>query len=343
VNGRVRYRRAMRVGVRLVQYLGSPRDIVELAVYAEECGIDEVWIPHDPFMTSAWVVTSAVAARTERITIGSIGTNPYTTDPSEIATYLATLDLLSSGRAALGLGLHTADMVHWLGYDTGDLAGRLQASVATIRELLRGDTVAGPVGPYEWAEECRLRFEPLRPDPPIFVAGYGPELLRLGGAIGDGVMPMATPPESVAPLVRDIRAGAAAAGRAAGDLDVVACAWLSIGPSGGAAELRLRRMIATFGPYLEERSLAAIGLARDDFGEIRRLVDGGRLDRAAAAVTPTMLRLALVGSAEDAAERIVALGEAGVTNISLGGALGDDPRAAIRLVGDVIAPACRHG
>ena len=72
----------MRVGIRLIQYLGSPAEIVDLAVHAEECGLDEVWIPHDPFMTSAWAVTSAIAARTERITIGSIGTNPYTTDPS---------------------------------------------------------------------------------------------------------------------------------------------------------------------------------------------------------------------------------------------------------------------
>lgn len=117
----------MRVGVRLVQYLGSPTDIVDLAVHAEECGLDEVWIPHDPFMTSAWVMTSAIAARTERVTIGSIGTNPYTADPSEIAAYLATLDLLSNGRAALGLGLHTDQMVRWLGYDPGDLAGRLTA------------------------------------------------------------------------------------------------------------------------------------------------------------------------------------------------------------------------
>ena len=104
----------MRVGVRLVQFLGPPAEIVDLAVWAEECGLDEVWIPHDPFMTSAWSVTSAIAARTERIRIGSIGTNPYTTDASEIAAYLGTLDLLSNGRAILGLGLHTSEMVGWV-------------------------------------------------------------------------------------------------------------------------------------------------------------------------------------------------------------------------------------
>jgi 5,10-methylenetetrahydromethanopterin reductase len=331
----------MRVGVRLVQYLGSPAEIVDLAVHAEACGLDEVWVPHDPFMTSAWAVTSAIAARTERITIGSVGTNPYTTDPSEIAAYFGTLDLLAHGRAALGLGLHTEEMVRWLGYDAADLAERLRMSVATVRALLRGEVVTAANGPFVWGDECTLRFEPLRPDPPLYVAAFGRELLRLGGAIGDGVLPMATPPESVAALSRDIRAGAEAAGRVKDDVEIIACAWLSIGTPDGPAAALTRQMVATFGPYLEERALATLGLAPGDFAKIRALVDAGRLADAAAAVTPNMLRLALVGTAEEAGERIVALRGAGVTNISLGGALGDDPREAIRLVGEVIAPLCR--
>ena len=331
----------MRVGIRLIQYLGTPADIVDLAVHAEKCGLDEVWVPHDPFMTSAWAVTSAIAARTERITIGSIGTNPYTTDPSEIAAYLATLALLSHGRAALGLGLHTEEMVRWLGYEPNDLSDRLQSSLATVRALLRGETVTEPNGRYAWGEECRLRFEPLRADPPIYLAGFGAELLRLGGAIGDGVMPMATPPESVALLAGDIHDGALAVGRDTGDIEIIACAWLSIGSADGAAAERLRQMIATFGPYLEERALASLGLVPSDFDEMRSLVDAGSLDDAAALVTREMLRLALVGPAEEVGERILALHDAGVTTISLGGALGDDPYEAIRLVGEVIAPMCR--
>ena len=154
-------------------------------------------------------------------------------------------------------------------------------------------------------------------------------------------MPMATPPESVALLAHDIREGATAAGREGRDVEIIACAWLSIGAVDGPAARRLRQMVATFGPYLEERALATLGLAPGDFSGIRQLVDAGRLDEAAASVTPEMLRLALVGNAEEAGERVLALRDAGVTNVSLGGALGDDPREAIRLIGDVIAPMCR--
>jgi 5,10-methylenetetrahydromethanopterin reductase len=330
----------VKVSVRLVQYLGSPRDVVRLAVEAERAGIDEVWVPHDPFMSSAWTIQTAIAEATERVVVGSLGTNPYTTDPSEIATHLATLDLLSGGRAALGLGLHTTSMVEWLGYDGSDVVERTRAAVAIVRTLLRGGTVTRE-GPYAWGGECALRFEPLRPDPPLHVAGFGSTLLRLAGEIGDGAMPMATPPESVGPLVADVHAGAVAAGRPAEDLEVAACAWLSLSADGRGVGDPLRPMIATFGPYLEERALATVGLTGDELAPLRRLVDAGRLDQAAAAVTEPMFALALAGTPEEVTRRIAALADTGVTHVSLGGPLGPDPSEAIRLLGERVLRAVR--
>jgi 5,10-methylenetetrahydromethanopterin reductase len=330
----------VRIGVRLVQYLGSPREVVDLAVAAERAGVDEVWVPHDPFMTHAWTVTTAIAEATERVVVGSIGTNPYTTDPSEIAAHLATLDLLSGGRAALGLGLHTQSMVEWVGLDAGDIVERTRAAVAVVRRLLAGETVERE-GPYAWGPECALRFTPLRPDPPIHVAAHGHDLLRLAGAVGDGAMPMATPPESVGALAADVLDGARAAGRDPSSVEIVACAWLSLSADGRDVEEPLRRMIATFGPYLEERALATIGLERGHFDRLRELVDAGRLDDAAAGVTPPMFRLALTGSPEVVAERIARLAGLGVTQVSLGGPLGPDPREAIRLLGERVLPVLR--
>ncbi|MBM2821924.1 MAG: Bac luciferase protein [Thermoleophilia bacterium] len=330
----------MRVGVRLVQYLGSPREVVSLAVAAEEAGVDEVWVPHDPFMSHAWTISTAIAEATDRVVVGSLGTNPYTTDPSEIAAQVATLDLLSDGRAALGLGLHTTSMVEWLGLDASDVVPRTRAAAAIVRALLRGETVRGD-GPYRWGPECALRFAPLRAEVPIHIAGFGTDLLRLAGEIGDGAMPMATPPESVAALADDVREGARGAGRDPGDLEIVACAWLSLSGDGRGTEEPLRPMIATFGPYLEERALSSIGLSRSDFAPLRQLVESGQLEAAAAAVTPPMLRLGLAGTPMEVSERIAALADSGVTQISLGGPLGPDPREAIRLLGELVIPALR--
>ena len=72
----------MRFGIRLIQYHGDARRLVELAALAERAGVDQVWYPHDPFMRHTWALAAATAVCTERIGIGSIATIPYTTDPS---------------------------------------------------------------------------------------------------------------------------------------------------------------------------------------------------------------------------------------------------------------------
>jgi 5,10-methylenetetrahydromethanopterin reductase len=54
-----------------------------------------------------------------------------------------------------------------------------------------------------------------------------------------------------------------------------------------------------------------------------------------------MLRLAIVGTPDECIEKISEIVADGITHVSLGGPLGPDPREAIRLIGDVIIPACR--
>jgi alkanesulfonate monooxygenase SsuD/methylene tetrahydromethanopterin reductase-like flavin-dependent oxidoreductase (luciferase family) len=77
----------MKFGIRLIEYLGDTRELLRLAVAAEHAGVDSLWFPHDPFMRNTWVLTSAAAVMTRRVQIGGAWCiNPYTTDPSEIAT-----------------------------------------------------------------------------------------------------------------------------------------------------------------------------------------------------------------------------------------------------------------
>ena len=197
----------MRFGLRLIGYTAPVRRMVELACLGEDAGFDSVWFPHDTFMHNTWVLTSAVAAQTRRIEIGSVGTNPYTTDPSEITTYLATLDELSGGRALLGLGLHTTEMVEWTGIDTGNYLQRTREATTLIRRLLRGENAAFQGREFHWGEQCYLRFTPPRRDVPIYISAFGPDYLALSGAIGDGALPMLTPPESAPYMVEHIRRG----------------------------------------------------------------------------------------------------------------------------------------
>jgi 5,10-methylenetetrahydromethanopterin reductase len=249
----------LKFGLRLIQWLGEPRHLVELAVLAEQEGFDQVSFPHDPFMLHTWTLTTAVAARTERITVASIATNPYTTDPSEIAAYVATLDLLSAGRAAIGIGLHTDEMVGWTGHDAGNRLERTRATVEIVRGLLRGEVVDGQIGPLCWSDQCYLRFDPLRPDVPIYVAPYAADYLELSGEIGDGSLPMITPPESAPTMAAHVLEGARRAGRDPDEVDIAGCAWLSISHSHQAAAEVLRPMIATSVPTSQSTRSRASG------------------------------------------------------------------------------------
>ena len=184
----------MKFGIRFIGYVANMREIVELSVLSEQAGFEYAWYPHDTFMYNTWVTTSAVAERTRKIKIGSVGTNPYTTSPAEIATYLATLDELSGGRAVLGLGLHTEKMVEWTGIDASHYISRTREAAEIIRALLRGEVVDYQGQEFQWSDQCYLRFKPLRERVPIYICAFGEEYLRLSGEIGDGSLPMITPP-----------------------------------------------------------------------------------------------------------------------------------------------------
>ena len=255
----------LKFGIRLIEFLGSSRDLLRLAVAAEAAGADTVWFPHDLFMRNTWVLTSAAAILTRRIALGGVGINVHTNHPAEIATYAATLDELSGGRCILGLGMHTADMVEWTGLDASDRLQRTRDAVAIVRSLLRGEVATHPGPAFRWGGQCYLRFRPARPDIPIYVSAFGREFQELSGEIGDGSQPMITPPSVARLQVESIERGVARAGRNRSRFVISGCAWLSLSADRRAAADCMRDMIATFGPYLEEEALAAAGLRRSDF------------------------------------------------------------------------------
>ena len=81
----------MRFGIRIIDDLGTPEELVALASLADEVGFDGLIFPASPMRANAWALCAAAARATERIEI-NVGGPIHTTDPSEIATYAATLD-----------------------------------------------------------------------------------------------------------------------------------------------------------------------------------------------------------------------------------------------------------
>lgn len=328
----------MKFGIRFIDYLGSIRRRVELTALAEQAGFDFAWYPHDTFMHNTWVITSAAAMQTSKIIIGSVGTNPFTTNPAEIATYLASLDELSGGRAVLGLGLHTHDMVEWTGVDASDSIRATREATEIIRALLRGEVVDYQGEHFRWSDQCYLRFKPLRAEVPIYISAFGPEYLALSGEIGDGSLPMITPPESASYMVPAITRGAEAAGRDPGEVDIAGCAWLSLAAEPAPPPDILRQMVSYFGWALEAPALATIGLSPEQFLPIKARIEAGDYEGAKNLVSERMCALAIHGTPKEVIAQIERLAELGITQVNLGGPLGPDPEEAIRLMGEQVIP-----
>jgi 5,10-methylenetetrahydromethanopterin reductase len=335
----------MEFGARFIGWfeIGANRQI-EFGKLAEKYGFDYCWFPHDTFMRNTWVLTSALAVQTTKIKIASVGTNPFTFDPCEIATFIATLDELSNGRAVLGLGLHTTDMIGWVGIEAKDPIARTREAVHLIRETLKSspETKMLPFTgkEFHWSDQAYLRFKPLRNKIPIHIAAFGKEYLELSGEMGDGSLPMITPPESSSYMVDAIRKGCIKANRDPKEVNIVGFAWISISKDNPEkAKQYLKQIISYFGPYLEEEALQSIGLSSSDFSPIRREINRGRYDLAKALVTDDMLQLGISGTVSACIERIAKTEKMGINQISLGGPWGPDISEAIKIVGEQIIPS----
>lgn len=329
-----------RIGVRFLDNVGSVRDLVDYAVYSEQLGFDSVWFPHDSYRVNSWALIPAVAAKTEKILLGS-RQNIYTTHPSEIATFISTLDWLSGGRAILVPGLHNTDALDWSGISHENPVQRTREVVDIVQRLLRGEKAEYDGQEFSMTDRAFMRVPSLRENIPILVAPVGDELLALSGEIGDGSAPMITPPASAALMVDAIHQGANRIGRDASELEILGCAWICVAEEGQVAREVLADIVGTFGAYLEESALNCVGLHQSDFHPILKLLNQGDTDGARKLVTPEMLKLSIVGTPDECVEQIASIFESGVTHLSLGGPLGPDVGRALDLIASRIIPAFR--
>ncbi len=327
----------MKLGVRLIDDLGTPQQLLSLATLADQLGFNSVWYPHDPFRTNSWVLAAATALVTQRIQI-HVRANPYTTDPSEIATYLATLDHLSGGRANLSIGLHTTEMLSWIGLDGSDVRDRITEAYHLVRALFSENVGEFSGKCYRWTRHAYFRFPVLRSEPPIYICPFGSDLLELSGEIGDGSIPMVAPPEAAPRVVEKILAGATRSGRKRTDLRIVAFVWLSVDDDRQAARNALRPVVAYFGHYLDAEDLALVGLGVHDFDAVHEAVIAGRRDVAEGLVTEEMLALGIAGNPQECLEKLEMLADVGVDEVSMGGPLGPDPHKALHTIATKIAP-----
>ncbi|MFI0723671.1 LLM class flavin-dependent oxidoreductase [Streptomyces sp. NPDC021224] len=173
----------------------QPRDAASwlaLARHLEAVGYDALLTADHPgSAASPFVALAAAAAVTERLGLGSYVSQAGVREPLLLASDVATLDVVSGGRARLALGAgHTPAEWSMLGTRRPDVAGRVrrfQDVAMACRALLAGETVSLE-GPDVRSDQARLVApRPVQRRVPFTFGGGNTALLRWAGAHADVV------------------------------------------------------------------------------------------------------------------------------------------------------------
>lgn len=171
-------------------------DIIALGDLADQLGVDSVWIGdsllakprHDPITLMA-----AIAARTERVQIGTAVMLPMLRNPVVLAHQMATLDQIAEGRVIMGIGTARdvpaiRDEFEAAGVPFEKRIGRMLEQMRLCRALWAG-------GPVDWdglwtVKQGELAPEPYTPGGPKVWSGGGVEAaLKRAGRYFDGWFP----------------------------------------------------------------------------------------------------------------------------------------------------------
>jgi alkanesulfonate monooxygenase SsuD/methylene tetrahydromethanopterin reductase-like flavin-dependent oxidoreductase (luciferase family) len=197
---------------------------LELAAEAERLGFDSVWTSEHHFVDDAYLpsvlpLSAAIAARTQRVAVGTGLLLAPLHEPVRIAEDAAVVDLISNGRLVLGIGLGwRVEEFDGLGIPVAERVSRLEDSIAVYRQAWRGELVTGGEGLRY--PNVPVRPVPTRPGgPPIWVGGFDERAIRRAGRLGDGFLASDVTPPSFAEQVAIAREAHAAAGRGA-DLSI---------------------------------------------------------------------------------------------------------------------------
>jgi F420-dependent oxidoreductase-like protein len=162
--------------------------VADIAVAAEGAGFDAVMVMDHFYqlpligrpeleMFEAYTLLGALAARTERVLLGTLVTGVTYRNPAILAKIVTTLDVISGGRAFLGIGAAWYDEEHrGLGVDfpsTGTRMDMLEEAVQICRAMFRGERPRF-AGQHFRTEDAINSPAPIRDGgPPIMIGGQG--------------------------------------------------------------------------------------------------------------------------------------------------------------------------
>ncbi len=163
--------------------------VADRAVAAEETGFQSVWVmdhffqlpplggPDQPIL-EAYTLLGGLAVRTKRVQLGTLVTGVTYRNPGMLAKMITTLDIVSKGRAILGIGAAWYDVEHeGLGFEYPRDKVRLdmlEEAVQICRAMFRDDH-ASFSGEHYQVKDARNLPRPIQEGGPRIMIGGGGE------------------------------------------------------------------------------------------------------------------------------------------------------------------------
>ena len=318
------------IGIGSAYYNGQDWDeLVDYTVQADKMGVDHVWSA-EAWGMDAIVPLAYVAARTERIKLGTGIIQISSRVPPMIAMTSQSLATVSNDRFVLGLGVSGPQVVEGLhGAAFAHPLGRLRECIEIVRLGLSGERVQYDgkhyVLPRPGGEGKPIRLsQPPRPNLPIYLATLGPKSMELTGELANGWLGTSFIPEHADVFMEPLKRGLEKSGRTLADIDIQV---------GGSFEVgdHVEKMIDDRRPAMAF-TLGGMGSAQTNFYndafrragyedaaiEVQKLWVEGKKDQAIRAVPDEMvLKTNLIGTEDMIKERLRIYKEVGVTTMRL--------------------------
>ena len=318
----------------LLQYAGNPREAADSVVALEEAGLDIVWVA-EAYGFDSPTLMGYLAAKTERVQIGSAIINIYSRTPALIAQTVAGLDNVSGGRAILGIGASGPQVIEgWHGVPYDRPLARTRELVDLVRRALRREVLTNegiftlplPAGQGTGlGKPLKMLTHPERSGVPIYIAALGAKSVESTAEIADGWLPYPYAPERARQVWgAALDAGTARRSADLAPLEIAAGGMVAVGDDVKGLLDLARPQFALYiggmgakGKNFYNDLVSQYGFAAEA-EKIQNLYLEGHKKEAEALVPTELLELCnLVGPESYVKERIAAFRESGVTVLNV--------------------------
>ena len=312
-----------------------PAEYRELAREVERLGFDVLSMYSDLTFQPPIVPLTLAAMETSRIRLGPASLNPHTLHPVEMAGQIATLDMVSRGRAYLGVS--RGSWLDAIGIEQERPVSRVVDAIRAVGHLLRGEAATFEGRTFAMRPEVILRYARERERVPMLLGAWGRQLICLAAPLVDEIKLGGSSNPAVVRLVRAWLDGL----ELPEPPGIVLGAVTVVDDDGAAARETIRREMALYLPIVAPLDPTA-GFDPELLDSIQRLVTAHRIEDAGRLIPDQIIdQFAFAGTPSQIIQQCEAIFEAGASRIEFGTPHGIPTSRGLQLLGQTVLPALK--